>query len=148
MASPASKIVPYQEYLEMPETEGREEVVEGEIVKRPPAKFDRAYVVQNLHMMLVFQLDPNLIWVVTTVFGLIIRKEPLTCREPDLAIFIRKDMLEEDGYIHSAPELVVEVLSPRNTRKDMVRKTEDYERIGVPELWILSPEGRTCEVLQ
>ena len=30
----------------------------------------------------------------------------------------------------------------------MARKIKDYESIGVPELWIFSPEGRTVEVLQ
>ena len=57
-------------------------------------------------------------------------------------------MVVEDGYIFSPPELAVEVLSPSNTRKDMARKIEDYESIGVPELWILSPEGHTFEILQ
>ena len=37
-------------------------------------------------------------------------------RVPDIAVFIRKNVIEQDGYIHSEPELVVEVLSPANTR--------------------------------
>jgi Uma2 family endonuclease len=148
MLSTTSKIVTYEEWLEMPETEGKEEVVDGEIIVMPPAQYPHMHIVQSLQMLLAFQLDPKVIWVVTTVFGLVIRKDPLTCREPDLAVFIRKNIVQQDGYIHSVPELVVEVLSPRNTRKDMVRKTEDYESIGVPELWILSPEARTFEVLQ
>jgi Uma2 family endonuclease len=59
-----------------------------------------------------------------------------------------KDIVLRDGYFHCAPELVVEVLSPGNTRRDMARKIEDYESIAVPELWILSPAARTFEVLQ
>jgi Uma2 family endonuclease len=82
----------------------------------------------------------------TTGLGLIIREDPLTCREP--AVFIRNNFIARDGYFHSAPELVVEVLSPGNTRKDMVAKTEDYESIGLPELWIVSNESRKFEVLQ
>jgi Uma2 family endonuclease len=148
MASTTSKVITYQEYLEMPETEGKEEVVDGEIVKMPPTKWIHSLVVHQLQMMLVSQLDLRTVIVVATIFGLVIRKEPLTCREPDLAVFIRKNIIEEDGYIHSAPELVVEVLSPSNTRRDMIRKTQDYESIGVPELWILSNESRTFEVLQ
>jgi Uma2 family endonuclease len=148
MASTTSKIVTYEEWLQMPESEGKEEVVDGEIIKMPPPKWNHSLIIHQLQMMLVRQLDPDKVIVMTTIFGLVIREEPLTCREPDLAIFIRKNVIERDGYIHSAPELVVEVLSPTNTRKDMLRKTEDYESIGVPELWILSPEGRTFEVLQ
>jgi Uma2 family endonuclease len=148
MASTTSKIITYEEWLQMPETEGREEVVDGEIVKMPPAKWKHAEIIHQLQMMLMGQLDFKVVIVVTTVFGLVVRKDPLTCREPDLAVFIRRNMVEEDGYIHSAPELVVEVLSPRNTRKDMFRKTEDYASICLPELWIMSPEARNIEVLQ
>jgi len=53
-----------------------------------------------------------------------------------------------DGYIHSAPELIVEVLSPANTRAECADKLKDYERLGAPEVWVLSPEAQTLEVLQ
>ena len=132
----------------MPETKGKEEVVDGEIVRMPPPKWHHAEVIDELQTIFKSQLDRRIVRVLTTIFGLVIREEPLTCREPDLAIFIRKNIVERDGYIRSAPELVVEVLSPSNTRKDMARKAEDYASIGVPEFWIVSPEGRTFEVLQ
>jgi Uma2 family endonuclease len=148
MATTTSKIVTYEEWLNMPESEGKEEVVDGEIITMPPAKWKHALTVQNLQMTLLKQLDPRIALVVTAIFGLVIRKEPLTCREPDLAVFVKQNIVERDGYIYSPPELVVEVLSPANTRKYMARKIADYESIGVPELWILSREGRTFEVLQ
>src|SRR5581483_4495036 len=148
MASTTSKIVTYEEWLAMPESEGKEEVVDGEIIRMPPAKYVHAPIVHSLQMALESNLDPKLIWVLTTVFGLVIREDPLTCREPDLAIFIRKNVVVRDGYFRSAPELVVEVLSPSNTRRSRARKVEDYASIGVPEFSILSPEGRTVEVLQ
>jgi Uma2 family endonuclease len=56
-------------------------------------------------------------------------------------------MIEQDGYIHSAPQLVIEVLSPSETRKEVVEKLRDYESIGVEEVWLVSPEARTVEVL-
>ena len=148
MASTTSKVVTYAEWLQMPETKGKEEVVDGEIIKMPPVQYDHVHIVHVLQMVLAGQLDPKEIWVLTTIFGLVIREEPLTCREPDLAIFVRKNLIVRDGYFRSPPELVVEVLSPSNRRKDMLRKTEDHESIGVPEFWILSPEARNIEVLQ
>jgi Uma2 family endonuclease len=149
MASTISKVVTYEEYLKMPETEGKEEVVDGEIIKMPPPhSHDHAEVIDELHAIFVTQVDRKAVRVSSSVLGLVISKKPLTCREPDLAVFIRKNVVEKDGLIHSAPELVVEVLSPSNSRKDMLRKTKDYESIGVPELWILSNERRTFEVLQ
>ena len=71
----------------------------------------------------------------------------MTTRVPDIAVFIRKNVVEQDGYIHSAPELVVEVLSPTNTRAGRGEKLKDYESLGVPEVWVVSPEAQTVEVM-
>jgi Uma2 family endonuclease len=68
-------------------------------------------------------------------------------RVPDLAIFHADQIIEQDGYIHSAPELVVEVPSPANTRSERAEKLKDYESLGVPEVWVVSPEAETVEVL-
>ena len=63
-------------------------------------------------------------------------------------MFIETNIVEQDGYIHSPPELVVDVLSPSNTRSERAEKLRDYEEIGVPEVWVLSSEARTVEVLR
>ena len=46
-------------------------------------------------------------------------------------------MVVREDYIHSAPELAVEVLSPGNTRREREDKLRDYEFIGVHEAWVL-----------
>jgi Uma2 family endonuclease len=60
---------------------------------------------------------------------------------------MKSSIVEQDGYIHSAPQLIVEVLSPANTRLERAEKLDDYASLGVPEVWIVSPEARTVEVL-
>ena len=65
---------------------------------------------------------------------------PLTVLVPNLAVFERANIVQMDGYVHSAPELVVEI----STRG----KISDYESLGVPELWVLSPEARSVEIMQ
>jgi Uma2 family endonuclease len=142
-----SKILTYEEWLALPEVEGVEEVVNGEIVKMPPNKWNHARIVETLARQLRAQSDPEATHVVTSVFGLVVRREPLALRVPDLAVFHVKGIIEQDGYIHSAPELVVEVLSPANTRAERTEKLRDYESLGVPEVWVVSPEAQTVEVL-
>jgi Uma2 family endonuclease len=127
--------------------EGVEEVVNGEIVKMPPNKIVHADIVENLADLLKAQLDRRTVQVRISTFGLVIRREPLSTRVPDIAVFIRSNVVEEDGYIHSAPELVVEVLSPANTRSERAGKLRDYEILGVPEVWVVSPEAQTVEIL-
>lgn len=141
-----SKVLTYEEWLKLPEAEGIEEVVNGEIRKMPPNKWNHAQAVERLARELRAKASENVL-IVTTVFGLVIRKQPLTTRVPDLAVFRTDEIVEEDGYIHSAPELIVEVLSPANTRSERAGKLNDYESLGVPEVWVISPEARTVEVL-
>jgi len=131
----------------MPEAEGIEEVVQGEIRKMPPNKIIHADVVENLSDLLKAQLDRKTVQVRVSTFGLVIRRDPVTTRVPDIAVFIRKNVVEQDGYIHSAPELVVEVLSPANTRAERTEKLSDYASLGVPEVWVVSPEAQTIEVM-
>ena len=54
---------------------------------------------------------------------------------------------QPDGKLHSAPELVVEVLSPgsNNERRDREAKLKLYSRRGVLEYWIVSWQERRIE---
>jgi Uma2 family endonuclease len=143
----STKTLTYQEWLGLPETDGVEEVVHGEIRKMPPNKVIHADTVENLADLLKARVDRRTVQVRVSTFGLVIRREPLTTRVPDIAVFIRGNVVERDGYIHSAPELVVEVLSPANTRSERAEKLQDYESLGVPEVWVVSPEAQTVEIL-
>jgi Uma2 family endonuclease len=144
-----NKTVTYEEWLFLPEVEDAiEEVVNGEVRIMPPAKLIHALVVQQIYRFLDRQLEASRCVTLCSSFGLIIRKRPLSSRVPDVAVFERAGMVAEDGYIHSAPQLAVEVPSPANTRRKLTEKLADYAEIGVPEVWVVSPEARTVEVLR
>lgn len=149
MASlPNPKTVTYEEWLRMPEvSDAIEEVVNGEIRIMPAPKWKHSRIVDNLGYRIRSQVNDHDVTVTVSLFGLIIRPEPLTSRIPDLAVFQTATIIEKDGYIHSAPQLVVEVLSPGNTRREREEKLGDYASFGVPEVWLVSPEARTVEVL-
>jgi Uma2 family endonuclease len=57
-------------------------------------------------------------------------------------------VLQPDGKLHAAPELVVEVLSPglANERRDREFKLRLYSRCGVLEYWIANWQSRYVEV--
>jgi Uma2 family endonuclease len=138
-----SKVLTYEEWLTLPEVEGVEEVVNGVIVTMPPNKVIHADIVENLADLLKAQVDRRTVQVRVSTFGLVIRRNPLTTRVPDIAVFIRSNVIAEDGYIHSAPELVLEVLSPANTRPERAAKLQDYESLGVQKSgWCLRRRKR------
>jgi Uma2 family endonuclease len=144
-----SKTVTYEEWLTMPEVSDEiEEVVGGQIVRMPPAKWKYTCIVESLSDTLKAQVDPAQVQVITSQFGLVIGKRPLRVRVPDLAVFFKDSVVERDGYIHSAPALIVEALSRANRLPERESKLRDYQDLGVPEVWVLSPEARTFEILQ
>ncbi|HSO76867.1 MAG TPA: Uma2 family endonuclease, partial [Blastocatellia bacterium] len=57
-------------------------------------------------------------------------------------------VLADDGRLHDAPELVVEVLSPGsvNERRDREAKLQLYSRRGVSEYWIVDWRLRSIDV--
>lgn len=64
--------------------------------------------------------------------------------QPDI-IFINKDnmgIIQEDGFIYGAPDLVIELLSPSTAKYDFNQKKDVYERSGVKEYWIVDPENK------
>ena len=137
--------VTYDEWLPTPEVQdATEEVIDGEIRITPPPKFIHAWTVGNVRKALVTYLDRPGFLVATAQFGLVIRKAPLTVRVPDLAVFEKDSIVEQDGYVHSPPQLVAEVLAPG---EDLGRKLADYASLGVPEIWAVSPEAQTVEIL-
>ncbi len=58
------------------------------------------------------------------------------------------ESLRDDGKLHLAPELVIEVLSPggTNERRDREAKLKLYSRRGVHEYWIADWRTRQIEV--
>jgi Uma2 family endonuclease len=61
-----------------------------------------------------------------------------TVVQPDLAVFCDQEKLDQKGA-KGAPDLVVEILSPGNSRRDMKDKFDVYELAGVREYWIFHP---------
>jgi hypothetical protein len=77
------RTVTYEEWLNMTVVEDAiEEVVNGEVRSMPPNKWKHAVIVENLSHALNRQVNEHEVLVVTTQFGLIIRKQPLTSRVP------------------------------------------------------------------
>mgnify|MGYP000013720584 CR=1 FL=1 len=68
-----------------------------------------------------------------------------TLVEPDLSVVCDPGKLDDIGC-KGAPDLIIEVLSPSTQRHDRLTKYNLYERAGVPEYWIVSPNEKAVQV--
>ncbi|WP_316846972.1 Uma2 family endonuclease [Pedobacter psychrodurus] len=64
-------------------------------------------------------------------------KDVYTVLQPDICVICDKSKLDARGCI-GAPDLVVEVLSPGNTKMELLNKYRVYEEFGVKEYWVVS----------
>lgn len=69
-------------------------------------------------------------------------QEIYTVVQPDLCIICDDAKIDERGAI-GAPDLVIEILSPGNSNKEMKYKFDLYEEAGVLEYWIVNPADKT-----
>jgi Uma2 family endonuclease len=68
-----------------------------------------------------------------------------TVVQPDICVICDAGKLDEKGCF-GAPDLVVEVLSPGNSKKEMREKYQAYEESGVLEYWLVYPVDREVRV--
>ena len=70
-------------------------------------------------------------------------KDIYTVVQPDLCIICDLSKLDDAGCI-GAPDLVIEILSPGNSKKEMKIKKKLYEENAVREYWIIDPYYETA----
>lgn len=66
-------------------------------------------------------------------------KDVYSVVQPDICIICDLEKLDDKGCI-GAPDLVIEILSPGNSSKEMKTKKDLYEENQVREYWIIDPE--------
>ena len=65
--------------------------------------------------------------------------EVYTVVQPDLCVVCDADKLDERGC-WGAPDLIIEILSPGNSKKELKNKYELYQEAGVREYWVVRPD--------
>lgn len=67
-----------------------------------------------------------------------------TVVQPDICIICDRSKLDEQGCM-GAPDLIVEILSPGNSRKEMRDKYDLYQEAGVTEYWVVFPSEQVLQ---
>jgi len=62
--------------------------------------------------------------------------------QPDLCVVCDADKLDDRGCV-GAPDLIIEIVSPGNSSREMTIKFDLYEENGVKEYWIVNQAEKT-----
>jgi len=69
-------------------------------------------------------------------------KSVTTVLQPDISVICDLSKLDDKGCV-GAPDIVIEILSPGNNKKELRNKYEIYEEAGVKEYWIVWPDSQS-----
>jgi Uma2 family endonuclease len=72
-------------------------------------------------------------------------KQVYTVLQPDLYIVCDLSKLDDRGCL-GAPDMVVEIVSPQSSKRDVKDKFEIYQQHGVREYWIVNPNDENVNV--
>ena len=81
--------------------------------------------------------------------GVLLERDPDTVREPDVAFFSADKIpvnVDISGYPGAIPDLVVEVTSPSDSRREVHDEAHMWLSHGVHLVWVVQPETRTVDV--
>lgn len=133
----------------LPDDGKRYEIIEGELYITEIPHLNHQAVCVNVAFLLEQYNAQTHSGVTVFAPGIIFSEEDDVA--PDIVWISRERLataLWPDGKLHSAPELVVEVLSPGeiNKRRDRETKLKLYSRRGALEYWIVNWWTRQIEV--
>jgi len=72
-------------------------------------------------------------------------KDIITVVQPDICVICDPAKIDKKGCI-GAPDIVIEILSPANSEKELKHKYDVYEDAGVKEYWVVFPQEKTLMI--
>ena len=147
----SKKVWTEEELQSLPDDGFIHEVVSGELVKSPRNNFQHSNICGRLLYALAMFNRKHRLGVVlgsSTGFWMFNRN----CRAPDVS-FIPKGRLEKiqfsptaKKFFPGAPDLVVDILSPNNTRAEIDERLRDFFGSGTQIAWLINPDTQSAEV--
>lgn len=141
----------YADYL-LWHFEERLELIKGKIFKMSPAPNTRHQRIStelqgNLYAFLKNQpcnlfSAPFDVRLFDSKKSAVAYRDIYTVVQPDLCVVCDNKKLDEKGCL-GAPDLIIEILSPGNSKKEKDNKFDLYQENGVREYWLVDPADNT-----
>ena len=136
----------YQDYLQLPEDK-RYEIIDGELFMVPSPNEAHQHILAYIsNCVFNYVRENKLGCVYCAPFDVLFSEEDIV--QPDI-VFVsneNKKIITKDN-IKGTPDLLIEILSPGTSKRDLGIKKKLYAKNGVREYWIVDPAQETIEVL-
>ncbi len=122
------------------------EVLNNTLYMSPSPFFNHQQVLNQLNLRIATHVEEYRLGIVVIAPFDVYLEEQMSAVQPDL-IFIKnknKKIIKDDGYVHGAPDLIIEILS-KDENRDRKLKKGIYEKVGVKEYFIVDPKTKMVE---
>lgn len=130
-------------YLHCSDWEPDAEYVDGEIEERPIGEYDHSSWQHAIQTW--FQAHARE-WNIRVRPELRVQAGEMRYRVPDVSILDRGQPVEQ--IVTHPPLAVFEILSPEDRYSRLMRKLRDYASMGIPQIWVIDPEGPSIQRYQ
>ena len=142
----------YKDYCSWPEDE-RWELIDGvayDMCAAPSSRHQR--ISGELYFQIKYFLKKHKCEIFSAPFDVFLPVSPIkdedeidTVVQPDISVICDPSKIIEKGCL-GAPDLIIEILSPSTSKKDLNEKFNLYEKHGVKEYWVVDPGNKYIRV--
>ena len=129
-----STLLSEDEFLNLPEFAGKQELLDGELIQLPPARYSHSELSNRLVDTLRTVLDKSQVWI-----EMAYRLRPGRWLIPDVSVSW-PDQPIDDEWFQRSPMLAIEIASRGNTGQELEQKTAAYLEGGASEVWVIYPK--------
>lgn len=142
----------YVEYSTWPDDE-RWELIEGVAYNMSPAPTSsHQRIFRKLFFQICSYLEEKACEPFAAPFDVYLPEHPEqefneidTIVQPDISVICNPKKIIKKGCL-GAPDLIIEILSPSTSKKDLSEKFQLYEKHGVKEYWIVDPGNQYVRI--
>jgi Uma2 family endonuclease len=142
-------LVTWEEFEQLPDDGTKHEIIEGRLLRLPPAKLGHSKVAKRVLRALLSAEDigPGEAY---PEAGYRLSVNPSTWIQPDVSFVTQEHVIATDDgkYLTGAPELAVEVVSPSETAAELDKKVHALLAAGGIEVWVVYPETQRVRVFR
>ena len=135
----AAPLLSFADFEQLPDTPGKQELMDGELFVSLPAKHSRTVLLKKIRRLLEIALGEPSVWVET---GYHIGNGWL---QPDVSVSWPDQKIVDDYFV-DAPRVAIEVVSRSNTAEEIDRKVQIFLENGAEEVWTVYPKRRSMTV--
>lgn len=139
----------FLEFAQLPENaEKRLELIDGMIYEMPPSSRRNTVTAMRVGRFVGNFVDERGLGYVTGADGGF-ELRPGTVRQPDVAFIAQERVSNLEGVTFSgAPDLVIEVISPSESSRDVLDKVRLYLETGARIVWTMYPDVQIVDAYQ